>query len=126
MASSFFANTVSFAPVDGVLTVGFSEIADGSDRYLLLQRQEHETEQDKRLGLVGDYVEYIDQARATYKGVKLVNLQRKSATILFETAAVPILKESELNISFELADSDFKLLQLALNKILGASRVLVV
>jgi hypothetical protein len=123
MATSFCANTVTFVPIEGVLTVGFSEHLRDTDRYLLLQRKKHESDEDRKLGMVGEYVEFLDQSRGAYHAIESALLQRNSARFLFSSAATTKVKEREVVVSFELNDNDFLALTSALRQILGTSRV---
>lgn len=123
MTCSFTAAQVSFEPLDGVWTVGFSETSYGDGRYLLLQRDEHESEQDRKLGLVGEYVELNDQLHGAYRGVESVRLHRNKIELLASADATAKLREREVEVMFRLSDADFQVLRSALTEILGASRV---
>lgn len=123
MASSFTAAKVSLEPLDGVCTVGFSETSSGEGRYLLLQRDEHESEQDRKLGSVGEYVELNDQLFGAYGGVESVRLHRNKVEFLATAGAAAKLRECEVEVMFRLSDADFQVLRSVLTEILGASRV---
>lgn len=123
MACSFLAEVVSFEPIEGILTVGFSETLPGDGRYLLLQREEHESEQDRKLGLVGEYLELNDQRCGAYGAVESVRLHRNKIEFLIVTGARAKLGEKEIDVAFSLSDTDFQSLRSVLAEILGASRV---
>lgn len=123
MACSFPASVVSFESIEGVWTVGFSEMPSGDGRYLLLQKDEHESEQDRRLGLVGEYLELNEQLLGAFGAVESVCLHRSKIEILVATGARAKLGEEEIEVAFNLSGSDFQLLRSTLVQILGVSRV---
>lgn len=123
MACSFPASVVSFESIEGVWTVGFSEMPSGDGRYLLLQKDEHESEQDRKLGLVGEYLELNEQLLGAFGAVESVCLHRSKIEILVATGARAKLGEEEIEVAFNLSGSDFQLLRSTLVQILGVSRV---
>lgn len=123
MACSFPASVVSFEPIEGVWTVGFSETPSGDGRYLFLQKDEHESQQDRELGLVGEYLELNDQLFGAYGAVESVRLHRSKIELLVATGARAKLGEEEIDVAFNLSSSDFQSLRSALVQILGVSRV---
>ena len=125
MACSFLANVVSFESFEGVWTVGFSECPTGEGRYLLLQKDAHESEQNRKLGLVGEYLELNDQLLGVYGAVESVRLHRSKIELFVATGARAKLGEEEIEVAFSLSDSDFQSLRSTLVQILGVSRVQV-
>jgi hypothetical protein len=123
MTCSFPASVVSFERIEGVWTVGFSEIPSGDSHYLLLQKEEFESEQDRKLYLAGEYLELNDQLCGAYGAVERVRLHRSKIELLVATGARAKLGEEEIDVAFNLSDSDFQSLRSALVQILDASRV---
>ena len=123
MATSFVATEVTTVPLDGVPTVGFSEGQDFGGGYLLLQRELNETEQDRRLGLIGTYVEFGDQSRSGYGCVESLTLQRNSAKLVLTANAAAQFKEQEISVAFNLGDRDFEALTSAISQIVASSRL---
>lgn len=123
MAYSFSASVVSYDPIEGVWTVGFSETPSGEGRYLLLQKEDHDSEQDRKLGLIGEYVELNDESFGAYGAVESVCLHRSKIEVLVASDARAKLGEAEIDVAFNLSDSDVESLRSALVQILGVSRV---
>lgn len=110
-------------PIEGILTVGCSETPSGDGRYLLLQREEHDSEQDRKPGLKEEYLEINDQLYGAYGGVELVHLHRAKIELIVAAEARAKLGEEEIDVDFSLSDADFQSLRSALVQILGVSRV---
>jgi hypothetical protein len=123
MACSFSASVVSYEPFGGVWTVGFYETPSEEGRYLILQKKEHESEQDRKLGLVGEYVELNDQLFGAYGAVESVYLHRSKIEVLVAPDARAKLGEAEIDVAFNLSDADVQSLRSVLVQILGVSRV---
>jgi hypothetical protein len=114
---------VSFEPIEGVWTVGFSETPSGQGHYLLLQKHEVESEQHRKLDLAGEYLELNGQLSGAYGAVEIVRLHRSKIELLVATGARAKLGEEEIDVAFNLSDADFQSLRSALVQILGVSRV---
>lgn len=123
MTSSFAARVVSFEPIEGVWTVGFSETFSGKGHYLLLQKDEFESEQDRKLDLAGEYLELNDQLSGAYGAVETVHLHRSKIELFVATDARDKLGAKQIDVAFNLTDADFQSLRSALMQILGVARV---
>jgi hypothetical protein len=123
MTCSFPASVVSFEPIEGVWSVGFSETSSGKGHYLLLQKDEFGSEQDRKLDQAGEYLELNDQLYGAYGAVETVHLHRSKIELLVATDAREKLGAKQIDVAFNLTDADFQSLRSALMQILGVSRV---
>lgn len=114
---------VSYEPLQGVWTVGFSETPSGEGRYLLFQKEDHESEQDRELDLIAEYVELNDQSFGAYGAVESVCLHSGKIKVLVAPDARAKLGEAEIDVALNLSDADVQSLRAALVQILGVSRV---
>ena len=114
---------VSVEEIDSTWTGGFSERSDGTGDYLLLQRAKHDSDQDKKLRLIGYHIEYSDQPRSMYGGLLSFQLHRNRAVLSFNDQALSLMGAREIAISFTLTDSQFQQLRLALKYIFGDSAI---
>jgi hypothetical protein len=114
---------VSFEPIENILTVGFSELRSGEGRYVLLQKAQNVSEQNRKLGLVGEYLELNDQLYGGYGTVQSVRLYRHRLELLIAADARAKIGQEEIDVAFNLSDADFRSLRSALAEILGTPRV---
>lgn len=123
MQISFRAAAVSASPIKGVLTVAILEHQSGEGKYLLLQRSEHESPQDRDLGLSGDYVELCSQSHTAYRGLESITIDPEKLIFKFNATGTRLLKAEQASIVHQLSIPDLQLVQAMLRKIVGKERI---
>lgn len=112
MVTTFHASEVSSAPVDGICAVAF--VDSFLEQYLLLQLDEETNDH---------YLEFGDQSNSAYGAVGSALVRAGSVTFQIGLAASALLGTNEVEVKYNLSESELQSMSDALSHILGDGRV---
>jgi hypothetical protein len=114
MVTTFHASEVSSVPVDGICTVAFADYS--LDHYLLLQLDEETNDH---------YLEFGGQSKSAYGAIGSALVRSGCVTFQIGLAASEVIGTNEVEVIYNLNESELQSMSAALVHILGGSRVQV-
>jgi len=119
MPEGFSATQVSVSRDDGVLIVALgAPSTEQDDHYLMLQRNDRETEEEARLGMNMPYVEFCGQGWSWYGHILQALLERNAITIhMNSNAAQRMRNDGVVHVTFSLNEEQFSRVKSALREV---------
>lgn len=112
------ASDVSVSDEDGVLVIALSGPSDSDDDfYLMVQHTDEVTEQDRKLGMVGPYIELCNQGWLWYGHIDRFELRRNFVQVQMDAhVANEMGNDGNFEVRFALNESEFAQLRASLKR----------
>jgi hypothetical protein len=117
MTPSFHATCLSIEDTEVCLQVGLADREFDSREYLMLQVAHEFSEQDRRMGTAGVYVERNDQAHGMYGGIRRFELLPGRVRVLFDEQGSKVMHGLlEMEVTFDAGAEQLPALRAALRR----------
>jgi Immunity protein 10 len=118
MTIGFDATQLSVSEGSGVLVIVLSAPStDDEDFYLMLQRKDTDTEQDRAFGTDKPYLEYCGQGWSWYGHIEGFELMRDRVFVRMDAVAASRMQnDGSLEVGFQFDEAQFERLRVALER----------